>query len=99
MGAIEIGILFGGVTLAIGIATFFIGRMTAAKNSGQEQGMMIANIEHIKSDISEIKIMFAKNMETVMATIDQERRERREGDQRLHLKLEEHIKTYHVGGG
>lgn len=52
---IEIGLIISLVGCAIGVITFFIGRQTAAKNSGQEWGELKADIKYIKEDIAEIK--------------------------------------------
>ena len=48
---IEISALVGAVGLAISVATFFIGRTTAAKNSGAEDGEMKSDIKYIKKSI------------------------------------------------
>ncbi len=48
---IEISALIGAVGLAISVATFFIGRTTAAKNSGAEDGEMKSDIKYIKTSI------------------------------------------------
>lgn len=41
--------------LAVSVATFFIGRMTSAKNSGQEYGVMLTEIGYIKSGVDDMK--------------------------------------------
>ena len=48
---IEISALVGAVGLAISVATFFIGRTTAAHTSGTEDGEMKSDIKYIKSSI------------------------------------------------
>ena len=48
---IEISALVGAVGLAISVATFFIGRTTAAQTSGTEDGEMKSDIKYIKSSI------------------------------------------------
>lgn len=40
---------------ALSAATFFIGRMTAAKTSGQEYGVMLTEIGYIKSGVDDMK--------------------------------------------
>ena len=40
---------------AVAVATFFIGRTTAAKNSGQEYGVMLTEIGYIKSGVDDMK--------------------------------------------
>ena len=48
---IEISVLIGVAGLAISVATFFIGRTTAARVNGSEDGEMKSNIKHIKESI------------------------------------------------
>lgn len=48
---IEISALIGALGLIISVATFFIGRTTAAKASGTEDGEMKSDIKYIKSSI------------------------------------------------
>ena len=48
---IEISALVGALGLIISVATFFIGRTTAAKTSGTEDGEMKSDIKYIKSSI------------------------------------------------
>ena len=48
---IEISALIGALGLIISVATFFIGRTTAAKTSGTEDGEMKSDIKYIKSSI------------------------------------------------
>lgn len=48
---IETTVLIAVCDLAISAATFFIGRMTAAKSSGAADGEMKADIKHIKDSV------------------------------------------------
>ena len=48
---IEISARIGALGLIISVATFFIGRTTAAKASGTEDGEMKSDIKYIKSSI------------------------------------------------
>jgi 5-bromo-4-chloroindolyl phosphate hydrolysis protein len=41
--------------LAVSVGTFFIGRTTAAKNSGKEYGVMLTEIGYIKSGVDDMK--------------------------------------------
>lgn len=41
--------------LAVSVGTFFVGRTTAAKNSGEEYGVMLTEIRYIKSGVDELK--------------------------------------------
>lgn len=48
---IDITILIAVLGLALSAAAFFIGRMTAAKTSGQEDGEMRANVRYIRESV------------------------------------------------
>ena len=48
---IEISVLIGVAGLAISVATFFIGRTTAARVNGSEDGEMKSDIKYIKTSI------------------------------------------------
>lgn len=68
----------------IGIATFFIGRTTAAKNDGERWGELKADIRHMKDDISEIKVSLEKNSKDTKESI-----------RRVHERLDEHLRVDH----
>ena len=53
---IEISALIGAIGLAISVATFFIGRTTAARNGGTEDGEMKSDIKYIKASIDKQEI-------------------------------------------
>ena len=76
-------------------ATFFIGRTTNAKHSGEEQGEIKADLKHIREDISEMKTLFGRNFETIIENLSAERKERLSADQRIHDRIDAHIKDYH----
>lgn len=48
---VETSVLIAVCGLAISAATFFLGRMTAAKSSGAADGEMKADIKHIKASV------------------------------------------------
>lgn len=48
---IELSILIAVGGILLSAATFFVGRMTAAKTSGQEDGEMKANVRHIRESM------------------------------------------------
>ena len=80
---IDITILIAVVGLALSVGTFFVGRMTAAKTSGQEYGVMLTEIGYIKSGVDDMK----KKMEqSDKRYIDMEKRL---------SKVEEAMKIYH----
>lgn len=80
---IDITILIAVLGLALSIGTFFVGRMTAAKNSGQEYGVMLTEIGYIKSGVDDMK----KKME-------QSDRRYLELAERV-TKIEEVVRIYH----
>lgn len=48
---IDVTILIAVCGFALSVGTFFIGRMTAAKTSGQEDGEMRANVRYIRESV------------------------------------------------
>lgn len=48
---IDITILIAVLGFALSVGTFFVGRTTAAKNSGQEDGEMRANVRYIRESV------------------------------------------------
>ena len=52
---IDLNLLTAAVGMALSVGTFFIGRMTAAKTSGQEYGVMLTEIGYIKSGVDDMK--------------------------------------------
>ncbi len=80
---IDITILIAVIGSAVSVAAFFVGRMTAAKTSGQEYGVMLTEIGYIKSGVDDMK----KKMEqSDKRYIDMEKRL---------SKVEEAMKIYH----
>ncbi len=80
-------ILIGAVGLLLSAVTFIVGRTTAAKNSGQEYGVMLTEIGYIKSGVDDMK----KKME---------QSDRRYIDLAERVTaIEEVVKIYHNGGG
>lgn len=86
--SVEIGLLLAVIAGIIGIATFFIGRQTAAKNSGEEWGSFKAELKtdigYIKRDVSEIKSSVGENNQELRASI-----------RRLHERMDTHERDYH----
>lgn len=80
---IDITILIAVIGCTVSVAAFFIGRVTAAKSSGQEYGVMLTEIGYIKSGVDDMK----KKMEqSDKRYIDMEKRL---------SKVEEAMKIYH----
>lgn len=82
----ELTILIAVFGCAVSVATFFIGRTTAAKNSGKEYGVMLTEIGYIKSGVDDMK----RKMEASdKRYIDMEKRV---------TSLEQKMDIYHHGG-
>jgi len=83
---IDITVLIAFLGFALSVGTFFIGRITAAKTSGQEYGVMLTEIGYIKSGVDDMK----KKME-------QSDKRYIEMEKRL-SKVEEVVRIYHKEG-
>lgn len=83
---IDVSVLISIIGVLLSVATFFLGRMTAAKTSGQEYGVMLTEIGYIKSGVDDMK----KKMEqSDKRYIDLAERV---------TALEESMRIYHTGG-
>ena len=63
---IELSVLIAVLGFALSVGTFFVGRITAAKNDGRENGQVLTELGYIKKgidglekDIKEIKDQYA----------------------------------------
>ncbi len=90
---IEISVLIAVCGLAVSAATFFIGRMTAAKSSGLTDGEMKADIKHIKDTQEEMK----NDIKTYGMNYTELCTELEKIKGRI-AKLEEVVKIYHKEG-
>lgn len=52
---LDITILISAIGLALSVGTFFVGRTTAAKTAGKQDGTMLTEIGYIKANTDEIK--------------------------------------------
>lgn len=50
-----ISILISIIGVSLSVGTFFVGRMTAAKSSGKQDGTILTEIGYIKANTDEIK--------------------------------------------
>ena len=48
---VDAGILISLVSIALAVGTFFLGRTSAAKNSGQQQGQVLTELGYIKRGV------------------------------------------------
>lgn len=53
--SVNISILIALIGCAVSVGTFFLGRVSNAKNSGQEYGVMLTEIGYIKSGVDDMK--------------------------------------------
>ena len=51
----EIGVIISVCGLALSAATFFIGRITAGKASGKENGQLLSDLGYIKSSVDSLR--------------------------------------------
>lgn len=59
------------ITFAIAIATFFLGRMSAANENGQRSGQLATDIEYIKKQLDKIDSSMDKNINNLNGRVDE----------------------------
>lgn len=82
---IDVSILIAILGFALSVGTFFVGRMTSAKNSGQQTGQVLTELGYIK-----------KGIDGLERDIKEIKRQYTDLDVRV-SKLEEAIRIYHGG--
>ncbi len=92
----DISVVVAVLGAALATATFFAGRQTAAKSSGQEWGRLLGDVEHIKASVDAMGRRWDSDTKTLRKEIMQEEAERKESVRRLHVRIDEHIEKYHV---
>lgn len=90
--AIDISVLIGVCGFALSVGTFFVGRMTAAKNAGLADGETKANIRYIKESVDK----HDKKLDRVAENYESVRQEITELRGRLDL-LEQRMEMLHGG--
>lgn len=83
---VEITVLIAVIGCALSVGTFFVGRMTAAKNDGRENGQVLTELGYIK-----------KGIDGLEKDIKEIKRQYTDLDVRV-SKLEEAIRIYHKEG-
>ena len=83
---VEISIMLSVIGAAVSVITFFIGRMTAAKQTGREAGALSVEIGYIKKGVDDIQKKIDRSDEQVHALAERVR------------SLEAQMKLYHSGG-
>lgn len=84
--SVDISILIAVLGFALSVGTFFIGRITAAKSSGQQTGQVLTELGYIK-----------KGIDGLERDIKEIKRQYTDLDVRV-SKLEEAIRIYHKEG-
>ena len=84
--SIDLTILIAVIGCALSVGTFFVGRVTAAKSSGQQTGQVLTELGYIKKGIDGLEQKMEK-MEQQYTKLDV----------RV-SKLEEAIRIYHKEG-
>ena len=83
---IDITVLIAVLGFSLSVGTFFIGRITAAKSSGQQTGQVLTELGYIK-----------KGIDDLVRDIKEIKRQYTDLDVRV-SKLEEAIRIYHKEG-
>lgn len=60
---IDVSVLIALAGCALSVATFFIGRTTAAKNAGQQTGQVLTELGYIKKGVDGLEKRFEKLQE------------------------------------
>ena len=97
---IEIGTIIAATGLAISIATFFIGRVTAGKTSGKENGQILSDIGYIKSSVDSLRAdvkELNRNHSEIRATQAAQERDIKTLFCRVE-EIERRVSHYHEGG-
>lgn len=91
---IDVSVLIAMIGCALAVGTFFVGRVTAAKTSGQQDGEMKANIRYIKESVDK----HDKKLDRVAENYESVRTEIVELRSRLEM-LEQRVELLHGGEG
>ena len=89
---IDVSILIAVCGFALSVGTFFVGRVTAAKNSGQADGEIKTNVQYIKDSVDK----HDKKLDKIMDNYSDLEGEIRELKVRLKA-LEDKVKLLHGG--
>lgn len=97
--SVELGIIFAFIACVIGVATFFIGRQTAAKNEGKAEGSsftgVLKDIEYMKVDISKILDKLDKLDNNYNQGFKDIKKDVSESVRRLHERIDAHLREDH----
>lgn len=95
----EIGVIISICGLALSAATFFIGRISAGKTSGKENGQILSDIGYIKSSVDTLRAdvkELNKNHSEIRITQAEQSRDIKTLYSRVE-SLEKRVAHYHEG--
>lgn len=92
---IETGLLFAAIACALGIAGFFGGKQSSAKNDGVWKGQLDTNVEYIRDDLKEIKATMSATKAFTDESIERMREDYKDSVRRVHDRLDDHLRNEH----
>lgn len=98
---IDLTVLISLLSVAMTIASFFIGRFTATRKQGQENGQLLSDIGYIKRGMDDLKAEIKeerKHTGEMSQLIAEHGRDIKSAFNRIE-KLEEKMARYHEHGG
>lgn len=91
----DTSILIAIIGCALAILTFYLGRMSAAKNDGEEWGELRTDLKYMKSEMSDIKKMLETTQAHTNEAIDKMQKETKDSLRRIHDRIDEHLRSDH----
>jgi len=68
---VDLNIILAVLGGCLSVATFFIGRTTAAQNKGEEVGVLVTDLKYIKESIGRIEGKLSSDVKVLSARIEQ----------------------------
>jgi hypothetical protein len=94
--SIELGILFGAISLAIGFSTFFIGRQSAAKTAGKDEGQLLAKLEFLSQTVARIERIVDRIQTAYQEDLKEQRQHFESEMEKLRTETAESIRRLHA---
>lgn len=69
---IELGVLIAVIGIVLSAATFFIGRQSATKNAGMQEGRLQTDVEYIKKSVERIESRMSADVDYLRGRIDEQ---------------------------
>lgn len=89
MGTVEFGVIMGLIGAVIGVLTFYLGRVSAAKQEGADVATMKGDIGHIKENVGHIKIDLKNDMAEIKQSLQDDLKKHDDSIRRLHDRVDE----------